>query len=137
MAVPAGPERGVPMSFTVDVDVAVPMRDGITLATDIWRPAGGDPAPVLLVRTPYGKSDMSSTIYGTPNVLSLVAAGYAVVMQDCRGMFASEGTFVPHVDDAADGADTVTWLASQPWCDGSVGMYGWSYLGFVQWQTAA
>ncbi|SEQ53423.1 CocE/NonD family hydrolase [Lentzea albida] len=126
------------MSFTVDVDVAVPMRDGITLATNVWRPDGPGPFPVLLIRTPYGKDDAGT--FGNPklpDVFAFVAAGYAVVAQDVRGTSRSPGTFVPGVHEGRDGADTLTWLAEQPWCDGDVGMWGGSYMGFTQWLTAA
>ena len=108
---PQIPDQERLMSFTVDVNVAVPMHDGTTLATDIWRPTDAESVPVLLVRSPYGKSESAGTmVYGAPNILSLLAAGYAVAMQDCRGMFASGGTFVPHADEASDGADTDPWF---------------------------
>jgi uncharacterized protein len=125
------------MSFRVEKDIMVPMRDGVRLATDAWIPDGGEPAPALLVRLPYGK-DMN-TLYGyglAPNVFALVEAGYAVVYQDCRGTFRSGGEFVPMVNEPADGADTAAWLRQQPWCDGSIGSFGASYLGFVQWASA-
>jgi uncharacterized protein len=125
------------MSFRVDKDIMVPMRDGVRLATDAWIPADGGPGPVLLVRLPYGK-DMT-TLYGNPlipNVFALVEAGYAVVYQDCRGTHRSGGEFVPMVNEPSDGADTVAWLLEQPWCDGNIGSFGPSYLGFVQWASA-
>ncbi|MFJ9779877.1 CocE/NonD family hydrolase [Amycolatopsis sp. NPDC101161] len=125
------------MTFTVEVDVPVPMRDGIALATNVWRPAGPGPFPVLLVRTPYGKDDAGT--YGNPklpDVFALVGAGYAVVAQDVRGTSRSAGTFVPHAHEGPDGLDTLAWLADQPWCDGAVGMWGGSYMGFTQWQAA-
>jgi putative CocE/NonD family hydrolase len=126
------------MSFRVDKDVMVAMRDGVRLATDAWIPADGGPGPVLLVRLPYGK-DMT-TVYANallPNVFTMVEAGYAVVYQDCRGTHRSGGEFIPMVNEPADGADTVAWLLEQPWCDGNIGTYGLSYLGFVQWATAS
>jgi putative CocE/NonD family hydrolase len=116
----------------------VSMRDGVRLATDVWVP-NEEPAPALLVRSPYGKGQMG-TFYGfpmAPNFLTILDAGYALVVQDCRGCFGSEGAFYPVVDDAHDGADTIAWLRSQPWCDGRVGMLGASYFGFTQWQAAA
>jgi putative CocE/NonD family hydrolase len=126
------------MSFRVDKDVMVAMRDGVRLATDAWIPADGGPGPVLLVRLPYGK-DMT-TVYANPllpNVFTMVEAGYAVVYQDCRGTHRSGGEFIPMVNEPADGADTVAWLLEQPWCDGNIGTFGLSYLGFVQWATAS
>jgi putative CocE/NonD family hydrolase len=125
------------MTFTVDVDVPVPMHDGIALATNVWRPEGPGPFPVLLVRTPYGKDDAGT--YGNPklpDVFAFVEAGYAVVAQDVRGTSRSPGTFEPHTHEGRDGVDTLMWLAEQPWCDGAVGMWGGSYMGFTQWQAA-
>jgi uncharacterized protein len=104
------------MSLRVEKNVMVPMRDGIELATDVWMPDGADPAPALLVRLPYGKDMISLYSYGLmPNVFGLVGAGYAVVYQDCRGTFSSDGEFNPMVNEPGDGADTVAWLLAQPW----------------------
>ncbi|MDQ2874983.1 MAG: CocE/NonD family hydrolase [Actinomycetota bacterium] len=126
------------MSFTVEKDIMVPMRDGVRLATDAWVPAGGAPAPALLVRLPYSKDMIGLYAYGVvPNVFTLVEAGYAVVYQDCRGTFRSGGEFTPMLNEAADGVDTVAWLLDQPWCDGNIGTFGASYLGFVQWAAAS
>ena len=125
------------MSFTVDKDVMVAMRDGVELATDTWIPSV-TPAPTLLVRLPYGKDLPQLLAYGlVPNVFALVEAGYAVVYQDCRGTWRSGGEFVPMLNEPNDGADTVDWLLSQPWCDGNIGTYGPSYLGFVQWAAVS
>ena len=125
------------MSFSVEKDIMVPMRDGVRLATDAWIPAGG-PAPVLLVRLPYGKDMIGLYAYGlVPNFFALIEAGYAVVYQDCRGTFRSGGEFTPMVNEPSDGADTVAWLLEQPWCDGNIGTFGASYLGFVQWASAS
>ena len=125
------------MSFSVEKDIMVPMRDGVRLATDAWIPAGG-PAPVLLVRLPYGKDMIGLYAYGlAPNFFALIEAGYAVVYQDCRGTFRSGGEFAPMVNEPSDGADTVAWLLEQPWCDGNIGTFGASYLGFVQWASAS
>jgi uncharacterized protein len=123
------------MEYTVRKDVMVPMRDGVELATDTWIPSG-KPAPTLLVRLPYGKDLPALLAYGlVPNVFALVEAGYAVVYQDCRGTFRSGGEFVPMLNEPNDGADTIAWLLEQPWCDGNIGTYGPSYLGFVQWAS--
>jgi len=125
------------VTFRVEVDVLVPMRDGIALATNLWRPDGPGPFPALLLRTPYGKDDAG--LYGNPklpDVFELVAAGYVVVAQDVRGTSRSAGLFEPHVHEAADTLDTLAWLTAQPWCDGSVGMWGGSYMGFSQWLAA-
>ena len=123
------------MSFTVHKDVMVAMRDGVELATDLWVP-DATPAPTLLVRLPYSKDLPALLGYGlVPNLFALVEAGYAVAYQDCRGTFRSAGDFSPMLNEADDGADTVTWLLEQPWCDGTIGTYGPSYLGFVQWAS--
>ncbi|MBC8091509.1 MAG: CocE/NonD family hydrolase [Pseudonocardia sp.] len=123
------------MSYRIEKDVKVQMRDGQMLATDLWIPDGG-PAPTLLVRTPYGK-DVPNLLANALNVGALLEAGYAVVFQDGRGTYRSGGEFTPMVYEPEDGADTVAWLHEQPWCDGNVGTYGASYLGFVQWALAS
>jgi uncharacterized protein len=124
------------MTHVYDIDVRVPMRDGVALAANVWHPADGA-APTLLVRMPYGKDAMGITAGGIlPNLPALLEAGYAVVVQDCRGTHRSAGEFVPHLTDRADGEDSVAWITEQPWSDGTVGMYGLSYLGMVQWETA-
>jgi putative CocE/NonD family hydrolase len=125
------------MQFNFAFDVPVRMTDGRELATNIWRPETPEPVPVLLMRTPYNKEMIGQLGATSPNLFAMMRAGYAVALQDCRGTFASGGVFVPHVYDAADGADTISWLAAQEWCDGNVGMWGQSYLGFVQWQAAS
>jgi putative CocE/NonD family hydrolase len=118
-------ERGVP----------VPMRDGVVLRADIYRPEIPSVVPALLMRTPYGKALSSSVVEGDP--LRMAEAGYAVVEQDTRGRFSSDGTFSPFADEGVDGYDTVEWVAAQPWCSGKVGMFGSSYLGATQWLAAA
>ena len=93
---------------------------------------------MLLVRLPYGKDMIGLYAYGlAPNFFALIEAGYAVVYQDCRGTFRSGGEFAPMVNEPSDGADTVAWLLEQPWCDGNIGTFGASYLGFVQWASAS
>ncbi|MET8406403.1 CocE/NonD family hydrolase [Streptomyces sp900116325] len=124
------------MQHMYEIDVRVPMRDGVALAANVWRPAEGK-APTLLVRLPYGKDVLSLGHDVMPSLLALLEAGYALVVQDCRGTYRSEGEFVPHMADRADGEDTVAWIADQPWSDGTVGMYGASYLGMVQWEATA
>jgi len=123
------------MGFRVEKDVMVRMRDGVELATDTWVP-DRVPAPALLVRLPYGKDLTALLGYGLmPNLFALIEAGYALVYQDCRGTFRSGGEFVPMVNEPDDGADTIAWLVEQPWCDGNIGTFGPSYLGFVQWAS--
>ena len=118
----------------VDWDLAVPMRDGTVLRADAYYPsAGAGSYPVLLQRTPYDKR-LTGLHY--LNVPRAVDRGYAVVVQDVRGRFASEGQFEPFQQEIADGYDTVEWCATQSWSAGSVGMYGGSYVGTVQWLAA-
>ncbi|SNQ46791.1 Cocaine esterase [Frankia canadensis] len=124
------------MGFRVERDVMVPMRDGVRLAADVWIP-DGDPAPTLLVRIPYGKMTFLTLSPTMPGIFGLLDAGYAVVWQDCRGTFASEGEFTAFVDEPDDGVDTIAWVREQPWCDGNVGMYGPSYMGITQWALAS
>ena len=124
------------MQHLYDIDVQVPMRDGVALAANVWHPTEGR-APALLVRLPYGKDVLMGAGHALmPDTQALLEAGYAVVVQDCRGTHRSEGEFVPHMADRKDGEDTVAWITEQPWSDGTVGMYGPSYLGMVQWETA-
>ena len=115
-------------------DVRVSMRDGVELATDIYRPADpetGDPVadakPVLLDRTPYGKRGRMQR-HGE----WYARRGYVVAIQDCRGRFESDGDYYIFVNEAEDGYDTVEWLADQPYCDGQVGTFGTSYGAWVQ-----
>lgn len=115
----------------VEADVGVPMRDGVRLSTMIYRPDGDGPFPVILVRTPYKKelNDLRARFYAR--------RGYVFAVQDVRGRFASPGEWVPFVNEADDGFDTIEWLAGQPWSSGKVGMIGGSYLGWVQWWAAS
>ena len=117
----------------VDTDVAVPMRDGVLLRADVLRPATGGPFPVLVYRTPYGKHR------ARPDEATFdraVERGYAVVIQDVRGRYRSQGEFRPYENEARDGYDTIEWAARQPWSDGSIGTFGLSYPGAVQWLAA-
>lgn len=118
----------------VQRDVAVPMRDGVITRADVWRPLEAGPCPAILIRTPYDKSWLE---HQSPIAPGLAAdRGYALVVQDVRGRFASEGTFLPFRQERADGEDSVAWAAAQRWCDGQVVMSGWSYVGATQWLAA-
>jgi putative CocE/NonD family hydrolase len=114
-----------------EFNVAVPMRDGVRLSANVFRPGEPGRYPAILLRTPYGKGDAISAAYQ-----SFVNHGYAVVVQDVRGRYRSGGTFEPINQEIADGDDTLNWIARQPWSDGGVGMYGGSYLGIAQWKAA-
>jgi putative CocE/NonD family hydrolase len=110
----------------------VEMRDGVHLVADVWRPATDRPVPVLVARSPYGRQ--MSALMSEPECLA--DAGYAVVIQDCRGRFDSDGEWSYVYCEVDDGYDTVEWAASQPWSNGRVGMFGASYLGYTQWLAA-
>jgi len=125
-----------PMTTTsTETDLMVPMRDGVRLATDIYRPEHQDQVPTLLARTPYDKTGIEG-LREELDVFAAVRAGYAVVVQDVRGRCASEGDFDAFAQEAADGADTIAWITAQSWSDGNVGTFGKSYLGATQWQLA-
>jgi putative CocE/NonD family hydrolase len=115
--------------------VMAPMRDGVKLATDVYRPArAGAPVaerlPALLVRTPYNRAGLRNLAE------ALARRGFVAVSQDVRGRFASEGDFYPFINEGLDGYDAVEWVAAQPWCDGKVGMFGGSYLAWDQYHAA-
>jgi putative CocE/NonD family hydrolase len=122
----------------IERDVPMKMRDGTILRADVYRPKDDARYPVILTRTPYNK--LRHTGGGRLNPIDLAYAGYARVVQDIRGRYASEGTYFigEHVTPQGmnDAYDTVEWIAAQPWCDGNVGMIGGSYEGSVQWPAA-
>ena len=109
----------------------VPMRDGVRLAADVYLPEKEGPVPVVLVRTPYGKSNDAEPYY------RFVQRGFGVVIQDVRGREDSEGEWLPMYYEVEDGDDTLNWIAAQPWSNGDAAMTGGSYLGYVQWAAAA
>jgi len=114
-------------------DVPVPMRDGTVLRADVLRPAQGSRFPTLIYRTPYGKEPALKEYTSFQHA---VERGYAVVVQDVRGRYASEGEFRPYENEGHDGYDTIEWAARQPWSNGEVGTFGLSYPGAVQWLAA-
>ena len=111
--------------------VMVPMRDGVRLATNIYLPEGSGPWPVVLTRTPYNKdgADRSAGIYNE--------RGYALVSQDVRGRYESEGENRPFETDIEDGYDTVEWIAAQDFSNGKVGIFGTSAPGITSNLAAA
>jgi putative CocE/NonD family hydrolase len=121
-----GMERGIEML----------MRDDTVLRADVYRPIGDGPFPALLMRTPYDRS-LPIDPAGGPDALRATEAGYALIVQDTRGRFGSDGDFVPFEHEADDGYDSVEWVAAQAWCDGDVGMLGGSYVGYTQWTAAS
>lgn len=110
------------------------MRDGITLSTDVALPAETGRWPAVLLRTPYNK--VSENSHSAHLLELLLASGYAVVTQDGRGRFNSDGEFLPYMFEAPDGHDAVQWVADQPWCDGTVAMMGTSYVAQNSWLAA-
>ena len=120
-------------------DVMVPARDGVRLATDIYRPAkDGDlvrePLPVILQRTPYNKRTQDGM---ERNCRYFARRGYIFAIQDCRACYRSEGEFGYFWQEGPDGYDTVEWLAQQPWSNGKIGTTGTSYAGWTQVSLAA
>lgn len=122
--------------IVIEKNVMVAMRDGIRLATDVYRLESITPAPVLVARTPYNKEHTVAGSSSTFDILQAVQAGYAVVVQDVRGRYDSEGVFNPHFQETSDGVETFAWAAAQPWSSGVVGTFGGSYLGGTQWLPA-
>lgn len=121
-----------PLPVVVEHDTPMPMRDGTVLRGSVHRPADGGPFPALLVRTPYGEES-----FRTEPVLPALRAGFAVVLQHCRGRGTSDGEFRPWLDEGADGHDTIAWITSRPWSNGEVVMSGMSYLAGCALQAAA
>ncbi len=131
-------------------DVMLAMRDGIRLATDIYRPArdgvpAGKSLPVLLERTAYGKAERSRSeievgmerpMTRAEVAMHFVRHGYVVAYQDCRGRNGSEGEFVKYLSEGPDGYDTVVWLSEQSWSNGRIGTMGLSYAAHTQMALA-
>ena len=122
-------------AITIDCHIDIPMRDGVTLRADVYRPDDTAQHPVLLARLPYNK-DLSLITLSLLSPIRAAKHGYVVVIEDTRGRFKSDGHFVPFADEAQDGTDTIAWCASQPWSTGHVGMFGASYYGATQWLAA-
>ena len=117
-------------------NVMVPMRDGVRLATDIYRPDAPGRFPALVTRGPYGKDGYADN--QEHSIWYFPQRGYVVVSQDCRARFDSEGdNYDPLFQEGQDGYDTVEWAARQPWCNGRVATTGQSYLGATQYTLAA
>ncbi|MDO4344249.1 MAG: CocE/NonD family hydrolase, partial [Eubacteriales bacterium] len=141
------------VSLTCDVvwerDSAVTLRDGTTIYTDIYRPAGEEKVPVVISWSPYGKSNIDLPWAYDEGDLSHLqkeegvdpalwcAHGYAVAHPDARGAYMSEGNIYHWgVNEGRDIYDYIEWLAQQPWCSGAIGMAGNSYLTIAQWFAA-
>ena len=115
-----------------EVNLKAPMRDGIELMIDIFRPKAAGRFPAVLLQTPYDKNGQST------RARNFAARGYVVVNVDSRGRYESGGEWDPFSHKhKTDGYDLVQWIADQPWCNGNVGTYGLSYMGWTQWWTAS
>ena len=113
--------------------VPVPMRDGIILYADVYRPVAEGRYPVIVSRTPYSTERAPSAYEAA---VHFAQRGYVYVFQDVRGRHESEGEWEPFFNNEQDGYDTVEWAARQPWSNGKVAMQGGSYLGQNQWRAA-
>lgn len=121
----------------VDQKVMMPMRDGVRLATDIYRPKGDDPVPIVFSRTPYnfntyGNGEINTR--GMQSALEWVKKGYAYVVQNERGRFFSEGEWDILGTPLSDGYDAMEWMSTQPWSNGKIGTLGCSST--AEWQMA-
>jgi putative CocE/NonD family hydrolase len=130
---------GLPPAYyqvRVETGLRLLMPDGVELATDVYCPVSPRPLPTVLLRTPYGKGGTM----GLPMAFlsqRFAERGYNVVCQDVRGIHDSGGVFEPFVTERSDGQATLAWIDAQPWSNGRVGMWGPSYLGYVQYAAAA
>ncbi|WP_180900184.1 CocE/NonD family hydrolase [Martelella soudanensis] len=111
------------------------LSDGVALAADVYRPAGEGPWPVLLMRQPYGKAIASTVVLAHPSWYARM--GYVVVVQDVRGMGASEGDFDCLRQEIRDGAETVEWARGLDGSNGKIGLYGFSYQAITQYLALA
>lgn len=112
----------------IQLDLRIPMRDGVRLYAVLYCPVKGEPFPVLLIRSPYSTQHPRYIDWA----MRFAKNGYAVIMQDSRGRYESEGTWRPYIDETNDGYDTQQWIGVQPWCNGRIGTFGISYPGFTQ-----
>ncbi len=132
LAVQAPLGAQTPTGIRIDPTVAIPMRDGVVLRADVWRPDRDGRFPVLVFRTPYDRRDTEASGL----TAQAIARGYVVVMQDVRGRYGSDGDFEAYRHEGNDGYDTIEWAAVQPWSSGEVGTVGLSYPAAVQWLAA-
>ena len=123
-------------SVKFESNLPIRLRDGTMTYADVFRPDTSGRFPALLQRTPYDKTAPFSRSLMIDAVRAALR-GYAVVVQDVRGRYSSEGEYRSFVNEADDGYDSVEWVASQSWCNGKVGMFGGSYVGATQWLAAS
>src|SRR5580698_6825514 len=131
----ASPQTAVPekpTDYQLEMQVKIPLRDGVRLNATLYKPSPmTGKLPVIFMLSPY--PDATSH----PSGSYFARRGYIYAYVDVRGRGDSEGTFNPLAQEANDGYDVVEWFAKQPWSNGKVAMFGGSYAGGDQWQTAA
>jgi uncharacterized protein len=115
-----------------EANVRIPLRDGVTLSTDIYRPDTVGKFAAILVRTPYNRATAASV----PQSYWFAERGYVVLQQDVRGRWDSDGKFYAFKNEANDGFDVDEWVGKQPWFSGKLGTMGGSYVGYTQWAQA-
>jgi putative CocE/NonD family hydrolase len=135
VAWPTAPDPTSPYKLRADFDQRVKMRDGVELSADVYRPDAAGRFPVILMRDPYNKGQMSK--FWSDQIKYYVRHGYVCVCQDVRGRGESDGRFTPWHQEGPDGYDSVEWCAAQPWSSGKVGMLGASYPAYAAWLAAA
>ena len=114
----------------VHKNIEIPMRDGVILRADHLEPVCDTPLPALIVRTPYLKESFyTKEVYA---VNETAFRGYNILLCDVRGGGQSDGEFTPFANERNDGHDTIQWVSEQPWCNGKVGTFGYSYNGGQQ-----
>ena len=111
----------------IERDLRIPVRDGICLAANLYRPAGAGPGPALLQYTPYLKDGLGGRGNAEVGQIALARRGYACLSVDIRGYGESEGVPSPPFAPRHDGHDALAWIAAQPWCTGRTGVWGISY----------
>jgi uncharacterized protein len=125
-------------SIYIENSVPMTMRDGVSLRADIYRPHDTERHPAILMRGPYSRAHTLE--FSFLNLIDTITAGYALIVQNIRGTYDSEGVMglgdVSMAMEGKDGYDSVEWIANQNWCDGNVGTAGGSFLGQLQWITA-
>ena len=116
--------------------VNIPMRDGKTLAADVYLPNNTDTFPVIFVQTPYNKNTYHQTGLPLGVRQNLSTSNYAFVIMDWRGFYGSADAFTLTVNKGEDGYDAIEWITNQTWCNGKIGTWGPSALSNVQFETA-
>jgi hypothetical protein len=124
-------------SAVIDRDLICTTRDGIELATDVYRPDGDGPFPTLIFRIRGSRSHAFITGLLLVNPIEAVRRGYAVVLQEVRGRSGSGARWHPFVHERDDGEDCLNWVLAQPWCDGRLGSYGTAYSAATALSMAA